>query len=408
MSLVKSSYTTAAGEEEESEEETEEEEPEEESGASSIHPPPLPRLVADRYRLQGEVGSGSYSEVYAGIDERTGDNVAVKVEWQLAEKGNKLLGEGKFYEALGLQSGEAPHIRWIGTQGEYNFMVMDLLGPSLDAYFKHCKRFSLKTTLMLATQIIDRLEYVHNCGLLYRDIKPHNFLMGLREDSTRVYIVDFGLAKRYIDKNGRHVSCSSRKRTGVTGTVRYSSINVHEGIEPSRRDDLEATGYMLIHFLQGDLPWLGLKARSKKSKHKAIGSVKQDTSDEELCQGLPEEFCKFLQYCKSLLFSEKPNYDYLRGLFLKLFERRGFANDGVFDWDGMCLPPPSERKKVVSCSRDLRKVREKAEKELRLMAPQVRHPPMPPVVERRAKPQANSQVEANVAMATRSRSRGKR
>lgn len=361
MSLVKSSYTTAAGEEEESEEETEEEDPEE-SEASSIHPPPLPRLVADRYRLQGEIGSGSYSEVYLGVDEHSGDNVAVKVEWQLAEKGNKLLGEGKFYEALGLHSGEAPHIRWIGSQGEYNFMVMDLLGPSLDAYFKHCKRFSLKTILTLAVQIIDRLEYVHSCGLLYRDIKPHNFLMGLGEDSARLYIVDFGLAKRYIDKNGRHAPCSSRKRTGITGTVRYSSINIHEGVEPSRRDDLEATGYMLMHFLRGDLPWLGLKARSKKSKHKAISGVKQDTSDEELCRGYPEEFCIFLQYCRSLQFSEKPNYDFLRNLFRKLFEREGFVDDGIFDWTGMSLPPPSERKKMVSCSRDVRKEREKEAK----------------------------------------------
>ncbi|CAJ1410065.1 unnamed protein product [Effrenium voratum] len=256
---------------------------------------------------------------------------------------------------------------WIGTQGEYNLMVMDLLGPSLDAYFKHCKQFSLKTTLLLSVQILDRLEYVHNRGILYRDIKPHNFLMGIGDHSSRVYIVDFGLAKRYVDKHGKHIACATKKRSGVTGTVRYSSINVHEGSDPSRRDDLEATGYMLLHFLRGDLPWLGLKARSKKSKHKAIGSVKQQTSDEELCEGYPDEFCNFLRYCKSLQFDEKPDYEYLRSMFHKLFERQGFVNDGVFDWTGMSLPPPSERKKVVSCSRDLRKAREKEIK----IAPQV-------------------------------------
>ncbi|CAE7542873.1 CKL2 [Symbiodinium natans] len=335
------------GEEEEYEEETEEDDPEvrslhnqESSEVSSIHPPPLPRTVAGRFRLRGEIGSGSYSEVYMGEDGDAGDNVAIKVEWHHAEKGAKLLEEAKFYKSLGLHNGSAPQwplIRWVGTEGEYDMMVMDLLGPSLDAYFKHCGSFSLKTTLTVALQIIDRLEYVHSCGILYRDIKPHNFLMGLGEHSSRVYIVDFGLAKRYIDKHGRHIACSSKKRSGVTGTVRYSSINVHEGVDASRRDDLEATGYMFVHFLRGDLPWLGLKAHSKKSKHKAIGRVKQQTSDEELCKGYPDEFREFIAYSKSLGYADQPDYEYLRGMFRKLFERQGFRFDGQFDWTGKTL-----------------------------------------------------------------------
>jgi len=361
MSVVHSSYTTAAGEEEESEEETEEDDPEEDSEVASLHPPPLPRLVGGRFSLQGEIGSGSYSEVYKGQEDDSGDNVAIKVEWHHAEKGAKLLEEAKFYESLGMHSSQDPqwpNIRWVGTEGEYDMMVMDLLGPSLDAYFKHCGEFSLKTTLLVAIQIIDRLEYVHSCGILYRDIKPHNFLMGLGEHSSRVYIVDFGLAKRYLDKNGKHLVCSAKKRSGVTGTVRYSSINVHEGIDASRRDDLEATGYMLVHFLRGDLPWLGLKAPSKKSKHKAIGRVKKETSDEELCKGYPDEFREFLVYSKSLGFADQPDYEYLRGLFRKLFERQDFRNDGQFDWTGKPLPPPDKRKKMVSNSRDKRRQRE--------------------------------------------------
>eukprot|EP00931_Biecheleriopsis_adriatica_P097082 TRINITY_DN7083_c2_g1_i1.p1 TRINITY_DN7083_c2_g1~~TRINITY_DN7083_c2_g1_i1.p1 ORF type:complete len:402 (+),score=100.42 TRINITY_DN7083_c2_g1_i1:47-1252(+) len=364
MSAVKSSYYyTDEGEQEESEEESEDELEDEESEESPPRPPPLPKLVADRYSIAGEIGSGSYSEVYLGTDEQTGEQVAIKVEWDKAEKGDKLLGEGKFYEELG-KSGEAPHIRWIGTQGEYNMMVMDLLGPSIDMYFKHCGKFSLKTVLLLAPQIIDRLEYVHSCGLLYRDIKPHNFLMGLGEKANRVYIVDFGLAKKYIDKKGEHIKCSQKKKSGVTGTVRYSSVNVHEGLDASRRDDLEATGYMLIHLLRGDLPWLGLKAKSKRSKHKAIGRVKMETSDEDLCRGYPKEFCDYLSYCRKLGFDEKPDYAHLRDLFSKLFDKQEFKDDGKFDWTNVTLPPPKDRKSVSSREvRKAREAREKAEKE---------------------------------------------
>jgi len=363
MSAEKSSYYTA-GEEEEEEEESEEDDLEE-SSESSIHPPTLPKLVAGRYSLLSsqEIGSGSYSEVYMGVDQGTGDQVAIKVEWTKAEKGDKLLGEGKFYEDLG-KCGDAPHIRWVGTEGQYNMMVMDLLGPSLDMFFKQCGKFTLKTTLVVAKQVLDRLEYVHECGILYRDIKPHNFLVGLGDNSGRIYIVDFGLAKRFRDKNGEHMQCSKKKKSGVTGTVRYSSINVHEGLDASRRDDLEATGYMLIHFLRGDLPWLGLKAKSKRSKHKAIGRVKSETSDEDLCQGLPEEFCEYFRYCRSLEFADKPDYAYLRSLFQKLREKHGFVDDNEFDWTNMKLLPPSELKK--SSSREVRKAREakeKAEKE---------------------------------------------
>lgn len=321
-------------------EEEEEEEEEEESSESSHHPPALPDLVASRFRIQGGIGSGSYSEVYLAIDELLSDQVAVKVEWQYAEKGDKLLGEAKFYEALG-KSGDVPTVRWSGVQGEYNMMVMDLLGPSLDYFFKECGKFGLKTVCMLAPQIIDRLEFVHQRGILYRDIKPHNFLMGTGQSSSRVFIVDFGLAKRYIDDKGEHIKCSTKKKSGVTGTVRYSSINIHNGLDASRRDDLEATGYMLVHLLKGDLPWLGLKARSKRSKHKLIGRRKIETSDEDLCKDLPGEFCEYFRYCRSLSFDQRPDYDYLRGLINRVSAREGFQTDGHYDWTNMRhLPPP--------------------------------------------------------------------
>jgi len=315
-------------EEEESEEESEE------SESETPVPPPIPQIVGDRFLVKGKIGSGSYSDIYQGCDQKTDEEVAVKVEWHYAEKGDKLLEEANFYQSLGkVQSmGRAPNIRWSGTVSEYNLMVMDLLGPSIDELFKDAGRFSLKTVLMLGEQIIDCLESVHESGILYRDIKPHNFLMGLGENAGKVYIVDFGLAKRYLDKHNEHISCSSKKRRRVTGTVRYSSLNVHAGLDASRRDDLEAVGYMLVHWLKGELPWLGLKPCAKKTKHEVIGEKKLIVPDAELCEGLPGEFAEYFKYCRELEFAEKPDYARLRGLMRAVFEEKGYQTDFRFDW----------------------------------------------------------------------------
>jgi len=293
-------------------------------------PPSLPEVVGGKFRVRYEIGSGSYSEVYLGTNITSGDDVAIKIEWQKAEKGDKLLGEVKYYEQLGRCS-HAPRVYWSGVDGEYNIMVMERLGPSLDKLFKDHKISSLSTTLMVAIQVIDRLEYVHARGILYRDIKPHNFVVGVGARSNHIYILDFGLAKRYLDKDGRHVHCSKKKRSGITGTVRYSGLFSHAGVDSSRRDDLEATGYMLLHFLRGDLPWLGLKAASKRSKHRKIHQKKMDTTDEELCDGQPREFIEYFRYCRGLGFEETPNYSYLRSLFERLLDGKDLRSSS-FDW----------------------------------------------------------------------------
>jgi casein kinase 1 delta len=226
-----------------------------------------------------------------------------------------------------------PLVKWWGTEGDYNVMVMELLGPSLEDLFNFCSRkFSLKTSLLLADQTISRVEYIHSKNFIHRDIKPDNFLMGLGKKGNLVYIIDFGLAKKYRDaRTHQHIPYKENKN--LTGTARYASINTHLGIEQSRRDDMESLGYVLMYFLRGSLPWQNLKAATKRQKYERISEKKMATPIEELCKGFPSELATYLNFCRSLRFDDKPDYSYLRQLFRNLFHKQGFTYDYVFDWN---------------------------------------------------------------------------
>merc|ERR1711953_301476 len=205
-------------------------------------------------------------------------------------------------------------------------------GPSLEDLFSFCNRkFSLKTTLMLADQMINRVEYMHAKNFIHRDIKPDNFLIGLGKKANQVHVIDFGLAKKYRDpKTQQHIPY--REGKNLTGTARYASVNTHLGIEQSRRDDLEAVGYVLMYFNRGALPWQGLKANSKKEKYEKIMEKKMSTPIEVLCKHFPTEFVTYLNYCRSLRFEDRPDYAYLRRLLKDLFFRESYQYDFVFDW----------------------------------------------------------------------------
>ncbi|CAP37240.1 Protein CBR-KIN-19 [Caenorhabditis briggsae] len=287
-------------------------------------------IVATKYKLIRKIGSGSFGDIYVSINVTNGEEVAIKLESNRARH-PQLLYESKVYRIL--QGGVGiPHIRWYGTEREYNVLVMDLLGPSLEDLFNFCsRRFTMKTVLMLADQMIGRIEYVHVKNFIHRDIKPDNFLMGIGRHCNKLFLIDFGLAKKYRDSRTRtHIPY--REDKNLTGTARYASINAHLGIEQSRRDDMESLGYVLMYFNRGTLPWQGLKAATKKQKYEKISEKKMTTSVEHLCKGFPAEFPMYLSYTRGLRFDESPDYMYLRQLFRILFRTLNHQYDYTFDW----------------------------------------------------------------------------
>jgi len=224
-----------------------------------------------------------------------------------------------------------PNVYYCSTEGDYNVMVMDLMGSSLESLFENTlRKFSLKTVLMLIDQMITRIEYVHNRHFIHRDIKPDNFCVGLNKTSHKIFLLDFGLAKRYIQRDGKHIPY--REGKNLTGTARYASINTHLGIEQACRDDMESIGYVAMYFLRGMLPWQGLKANNKRDKYERIKEKKLTTSIEVLCKGYPVEFTKYLSQCRNLRFDERPQYSAMRNMFKDLFQSNGYKYDYQYDW----------------------------------------------------------------------------
>lgn len=292
------------------------------------------RTVAKNYKLIKKLGSGAFGQIWKAVHKKTREEVAIKFE-DVNSKHQQLYYECKIYLWFHSDStviGQAiPQVLYYGTEGDNNLMVMDLLGKSLEDLFNKCgRKFSLKTVLLIAQQMIKRVEYIHSRRIIHRDIKPDNFAIGRGKHKHRIFIIDFGLAKKFMSSDGKHIKYKDGK--SLTGTARYASINTHIGIEQARRDDMEGLGYVFMYFLRGKLPWQGLRARGVKEKYEKIKQKKIMTNLEELCKGFPSEFVAYMQYCRTLNFEDKPDYKYIKNLFSALFKNLGYEYDYTYDW----------------------------------------------------------------------------
>ncbi|CAG9333436.1 unnamed protein product [Blepharisma stoltei] len=281
-----------------------------------------------KFRLSRKLADGAFSEVYLGINVLKNEEVAIKLE-KINSKNPQLIYESKIYKLLYGQRGIAK-LHWCGVEGDNNVLVLDLLGLSLEELFRSCnKKFSLKTVLQIADEIIPLIEMFHNKALIHRDIKPDNFLTGIRTNANQIFMIDFGMCKKFR-KGGSHIPYREGKK--FIGTARYTSISAHLGIELSRRDDLESLAYTLLYFIKGSLPWQGVRAFTKKEKYDRIVEKKMSTSIESLCYGVPIELENLLRYARSLRFEDKPEYSHIKRQFRALAQRENLLYDFVFDW----------------------------------------------------------------------------
>ena len=277
-----------------------------------------------------QLGKGGFGQIYLGRNIKENTPIAIKVE----DSSNRSHLHAEFEILKEIQGGIGiPRIFKYRQGQKHNYLIMELLGKSIEKLFsENDKCFTYKTIFQIGYQMIERIQYVHYKGYIHRDIKPGNFVIGRGEKNKIIYIIDFGLSKRYIDlETNKHIPYKEGK--GLTGTARYVSLFTHYGIEQARRDDIESIAYNLIYFAKGKLPWQGVKTKNKKEKHKKIMESKLANTPGLLCMGLPDELEKLLNYSRKLEFEEEPDYKGIKIMFKNYIMNNGDTMNMEFEWN---------------------------------------------------------------------------
>ena len=314
------------------------------------------RLFFNKYKIKKLIYQSKLSTVYEGINIKDKESVALKLE----KKSEHNLLESEAYFLFYLKGYGIPKIISYGKSGSFKVLVEELLGMSLKSLWESRKRYKIgsklliKDVCMIALQGLERLEYIHSKNIIHRDIKPHNFLCG-KNNPEVIYLIDFGFARKYrSSRTGKHIKYKWLKY--AYGSLRYYSINANRGYELSRRDDLESFGYMLVYLAKLYLPWISTEELDieKAIKIEAIYKLKNSSTPETLCKGLPKEFAEFVRYSRNLDFEQDPNYDYLKSLFANILVKNQQKNDFNFFWIVNKDREKSERKNEEDKSKEKR------------------------------------------------------
>ena len=328
---------------------------------------PKENIIFKKYKTLNLIGKGCFGKVYSALNIVTKEEFAMKIESLKLEE--KIL-ESEAYYLLFLQGFGIPKFITFGHTKTHNILIEELLDKSLnDIYIKTNRKCSLTEACLIAIQLIERLEWIHSKNIIYRDIKPENFLLG-KKDPNIIYIIDFGLCKKYrSSKTGKHLL---PKRTGrFNGTMKYASVNALLGKEQSRRDDLISLGYMIIFFIKKKLPWRYNAKEYNNNEYIKLIQDKQMSGNGKLFEGLPDEFREYFKYTINLKFEQEPNYDYLKSLFNTILRRMSLDINNIYsNWINnekkqlIGYPKNNTKRKSNSYTRILKILKEKSNKKM--------------------------------------------
>ena len=284
--------------------------------------------------LNKKLGSGSFGQIYQCLNTKTNEILACKIE-SINELKPQLYHESKILLLMKNCTGFPTCYDFILTDQD-KILIMDYLGPNLDTIMNklpsdnNIKKFTTKTSLMIMIQAIERLKSLHEKGIIHRDIKPENFVIGPKNKERIIYLIDFGLSKKISNDK---ILPTIKADRNIIGTMRYISINTHQGYEQGRRDDLESLFYIIIYFIKGELPWQNIKCKTRQEKYNKIFEIKKKvTEDGELVEDLPIEMKKILEYILGLNFAERPNYLMMKNAIELILNKLNYSNDLQFDW----------------------------------------------------------------------------
>ena len=289
--------------------------------------PNINEIFFKKYKVIKKIAEGSFGSIYEGINIMTNIHIAIKLE----DRSQNNFLEKEAYNLFTLKGFGIVELISFGRNKKYNIMIQPLLGDSLYKIFLNLKKnFTLKDICLIGLQCLDRIEYIHSKNIIHCDIKPENFLMGIK-DPLLIYIIDFGLSKKYRSKRTmKHIQFTLTKK--LTGTARYASVNALKGFELSRRDDLESFCYMILFFILKKLPWQGVKAQTQAKRFKKICEMKELFNIGEYKNNIPLEIINIFKYVKKLKFEEEPNYSKIKNLFIQYLIKNNYSENDTFSW----------------------------------------------------------------------------
>lgn len=282
-------------------------------------------MILDRYRIISKIGNGAFGKVYKCYDTKHARMIALKTGDTSQPKSQlRMQQEYEIYKKLQGCPG-IPQLYTIHKSKQIWYVSMECMGTNLMKLWKLCnQKFSEKTVLMVAIQMLFRIESLHEKGIIHRDIKPDNFVLGRGSQNHCLYILDFGLS----------MNVQEAQTPLFTGSLRYASRRNHKGLRYTRMDDLESMMYIIIYFYKGALPWQNtlhsMNTENISKLQKEIGIYKDRISVQDLCQGCPKWIVSLAQ--KILHENTVPEYSDYKDRMKSRLQELGESFDYEYDW----------------------------------------------------------------------------